>query len=163
MLEDYVEKWPTPKIENFRYMLRSGMMGWLTIMLDTTAWTPEQHAVAKAEFEMYKTKLRPFIRDADLYHISVRPDGIHWDGMEYFDSVKKSGVVFAFRGSVQDQDRHTFLLKEIRPDRTYQLHFQDQSSTDRKMSGQELSQKGLTVLLPIPNSSEIIFIDEIAN
>ena len=29
MLEDYVEKWPTPKIENFRYMLRSGMMGML--------------------------------------------------------------------------------------------------------------------------------------
>ena len=39
MLEAYVEKWPTPSIENFRYMLRSGMMGWLTIMLDTTAWT----------------------------------------------------------------------------------------------------------------------------
>jgi hypothetical protein len=37
MLESYVEKWPTPRIENFRYMLRSGMMGWLTIMLDTTA------------------------------------------------------------------------------------------------------------------------------
>ena len=60
MLEDYVEKWPTPHIENFRYMLRSGMMGWLTIMLDTTAWTDEQHAVAKDEFEIYKTKLRPF-------------------------------------------------------------------------------------------------------
>ncbi len=39
MLEAYVEKWPTPRIENFRYMLRSGMMGWLTIMLDTNAWT----------------------------------------------------------------------------------------------------------------------------
>ena len=39
MLEDYVEKWPTPKIENFRYMLRSGMMGMLTIMQDTNTWT----------------------------------------------------------------------------------------------------------------------------
>ena len=28
MLESYVEKWPAPRIENFRYMLRSGMMGW---------------------------------------------------------------------------------------------------------------------------------------
>src|SRR5208337_5664684 len=32
MLEDYVAKWPTPNIENFLYMLRSGMMGMLTIM-----------------------------------------------------------------------------------------------------------------------------------
>ena len=40
-----------PRIENFRYMLRSGMMGWLTIMLDTNAWTEQQHAAAKEEFE----------------------------------------------------------------------------------------------------------------
>ena len=64
MLEDYVEKWPTPKIENFRYMLRSGMMGMLTIMQDTNTWTAEEHAAAKAEFALYKQKLRPLIRDA---------------------------------------------------------------------------------------------------
>ena len=37
MLESYVEKWPAPRIENFRYMLRSGMMGMLTIMQDTNS------------------------------------------------------------------------------------------------------------------------------
>jgi alpha-galactosidase len=42
MLEDYEMKWPTPSIENFLYMLRSGMMGRTTIMaghnsLDFTA------------------------------------------------------------------------------------------------------------------------------
>src|SRR5581483_5325422 len=47
MLEAYVERWPTPNIENFRYMLRSGMMGWLSIMIDTTSWNSEQHLVAK--------------------------------------------------------------------------------------------------------------------
>jgi len=26
MLESYVEKWPAPRLENFLYMLRSGMM-----------------------------------------------------------------------------------------------------------------------------------------
>ena len=35
------------KIENFLYMLRSGMMGWLTIMQDTNAWTAEQHDAAR--------------------------------------------------------------------------------------------------------------------
>ena len=70
MLETYVERWPTPKIENFLYVLRSGMMGWFTLMLDTTSWTPEQHATAKQAIALYKSRLRPLIQEADLYHVS---------------------------------------------------------------------------------------------
>ncbi|HJU25845.1 MAG TPA: glycoside hydrolase family 36 protein, partial [Rhodanobacteraceae bacterium] len=33
MLETYVMAVPMPRIENFRYMLRSGMMGWFTAMI----------------------------------------------------------------------------------------------------------------------------------
>ena len=105
MLEAYVERWPTPKLENFLYMLRSGMMGWLSVMIDTTSWTPKEHEAAKEEIELYKTQLRPLIRDANLYHISERPDGIGWDGMEYFDEDKKRGVVYAFRGSTEKRRR----------------------------------------------------------
>lgn len=161
MLEDYVEKWPAPRIENFRYMLRSGMMGWLTIMLDTTAWSAEQHKVAKAEFELYKLKLRPFIRNAELYHISPRPDGVHWDAVEYFDPARKAGVVFAFRGSMENLNEQTFVLKGLLPEKDYQLHFEDQSSPDRKMTGRDLLEKGLTVSLPVPNSSELVFMKEV--
>jgi len=163
MLESYVEKWPTPRIENFRYMLRSGMMGWLTIMLDTNAWSAEQHAVAKKEFELYKTKLRPFIRDADLYHISARPDGVHWDGIQYFDPRRASGVVFAFRGSIGNEPDHVFVLKGLRPDGKYQLRFHDGSSPDRTASGRELLTSGIRVSLPLPNSSDLIFIEEAGN
>ncbi|HEV2473715.1 MAG TPA: glycoside hydrolase family 36 protein, partial [Chthonomonadales bacterium] len=85
MLESYVENWPTPRPENFLYMLRSGMMGWITIMTDTTAWTAEQHELARSAFALYKERLRPLIRDARLYHVSARPDGARWDGMEYWD------------------------------------------------------------------------------
>jgi alpha-galactosidase len=87
-------------------MLRSGMMGWLTIMLDTTAWTPEQHAAAKQEFQLYKTKLRTFVRDGELYHVSPRPDGVHWDGVQYFDRQRRAGILYAFRGSVADEQSH---------------------------------------------------------
>jgi hypothetical protein len=163
MLESYVEKWPTPRIENFRYMLRSGMMGWLTIMLDTNAWSAEQHAVAKQEFQLYKTQLRPLIRDADLYHISARPDGVRWDGIEYFDRRRKTGVVFAFRGSVADESDHVFVLKALRPDASYRLHFQDQGSPDRSIAGSELMTSGIRLNLPLPNSSELIFVEETAN
>ena len=159
MLESYVEKWPTPRIENFRYMVRSGMMGWLTIMLDTTAWSEQQHAAAKQEVNLYKAELRQFIRDADLYHISPRPDGIHWDGVEFFDPKRNKGVVYAFRGSTETETKHIFRLHGLVPGQQYRLRFYDHSASDRAISGQELLGSGLSVTLSVPNSSELIFID----
>jgi alpha-galactosidase len=158
MLESYVEKWPTPRVENFRYMLRSGMMGWTTIMLDTSVWTPEQHAVAKEEFQLYKSRLRPFIRDADLYHVSARPDGVHWDGIQYFDPKRGQGLLYAFRGSTEAESSHSFLLGGVRPEGEYKLQFRDHSSPDRTVKGADLLKKGLVVKLAVPNSSELVFI-----
>ncbi len=161
MLESYVEKWPTPTMTNFLYMLRSGMMGWLTIMIDTTQWTPEQHAAAKEEIKLYKTKLRPLIRDANLYHIAPRPDGVHWDGIEYFDPKSNRGVVYAFRGSGKDRLTHTYFLKGLQPDAKYRLHFNDHTAADRATAGRDLMQRGLPVTLLRRDSSELIFLDQL--
>ena len=92
------------------------MMGWLTIMQDTSAWSKEQHAAARSEFALYKQELRPLIRDADLYHVSQRPDGVHWDGIEYYDVKRGRGVLYAFRGT-GDEAQHTFVLQGLRPAR----------------------------------------------
>jgi alpha-galactosidase/disulfide oxidoreductase YuzD len=160
MLESYVEKWPAPKLSNFLYALRSGMMGWMTVMQDTTAWNPQEHEAARAAFALYKQKLRPFIRDAQLYHVSPRPDGVHWDGMEYWDPARSKGVVYAFRGSVADEAEHRFVLSGLSSHQRYQLHFQDGSAPDRDASGSELMSAGLAVQLRDPNSSELVFLEE---
>ena len=159
MLEAYVEKWPTPKLENFRYMLRSGMMGWLTIMLDTTACNEQQHAAAKTEIQLYKKQLRPLIQDADLYHAAPRPDGGHWDGLEYFDPKREQGVLYAFRGSRPLEEHHVFPLKGLTPKKRYRLHFQDGSAPDRSATGRDLLDSSLAITLPVPNSSELVFLE----
>jgi hypothetical protein len=159
MLESYVEKWPTARIENFRYMLRSGMMGWLTIMIDTNAWSPEQHEEAKKEIVLYKRELRALIRDASLYHVSPRPDGVHWDGTEYWDSTRQRGVVYAFRGTIEAEKSHSYILQGLQPSAHYQLKFYDHSASDRSVAGRDLMTEGLKVTLPLPNSSELIFIE----
>jgi len=159
MLESYVEKWPTPRIENFRYMLRSGMMGWLTIMIDTNAWSPEQRSEAKREIDLYKNELRPLIRDANLYHVSPRPDGVHWDAMEYWDPDRQRGVVYAFHGTVEGEKTHSFPLNGLQPSERYRLRFYDHSVLDRTVTGRELMKQGLKVTLPLPDSSELIFIE----
>jgi alpha-galactosidase len=158
MLEVYVEKWPTPRIENFRYMLRSGMMGWLTIMIDTSAWSSEQHTAGKEEIDLYKKELRPFIRDANLYHVSPRPDGVHWDGLEYWDPDRQRGLVYAFRGTTEEENTHAYVLQGLQPSSRYLLKFHDHSSPDRTVTGDELMKRGLKVTLPLANSSELIFI-----
>jgi alpha-galactosidase len=158
MLESYVEQIPTPHIENFLYMLRSGMMGWMSIMLDTTAWSAQQQDVARQAFALYKTQLRPLIRDANLYHISDRPDGVHWDGMEYWDPKRATGVLFAFRGSIANETQHTFQLEGLRNGAHYQVHFEDGTSTDAVLTGRQLRLQGITVQLSEPKSSELAFI-----
>jgi hypothetical protein len=163
MLESYIEKWPTPRIENFLYMLRSGMMGWTTIMLDTTAWSVEQHEVAKRAFALYKLRLRPLIRDAQLYHVSPRPDGIHWDAVQYWNPATKDGVVYVFRGTISDEPEHTFILMGLNPHGHYHLHFEDGSAPDQDASGSDLMKSGLTVSRKAPLSSELVFLEETEN
>jgi alpha-galactosidase len=161
MLESYVEKWDTPRMENFVYMLRSGMMGWFSLMQDASRWTDEQRQRAKEELAFYKAELRPLIRDAQLYHVGPRPDGIHWDGIEYFDPERNRGAVYAFRGSVPDEVAHIFRLKGLRPNRQYALHFRDGSSPDRQTRGSDLMNAGVSIQLANPNSSEIVSIREL--
>jgi alpha-galactosidase len=160
MLETYVEKWPTPQPANFLYMLRSGMMGWVSVMQNTNDWTPAQHAAAQQAIALYKAKLRPLIRDAQLFHITPRPDGIHWDGVEYFDATRKEGVVYAFRGSASDEPQHRFVLAGLDPHQAWRMHFADASSPDTIASGSQLMQDGLQVTLPLPLSSELIFLSQ---
>jgi len=161
MLECYVERYAATNPATFLYMLRSGMMGWCTIMQDTAAWDPQQHTAARQAFELYKTQLRPLIRQADLYHISPRPDGVHWDGVEYFAASAGQGVVYAFRGATSGENTHTYLLRGLHSDSRYALHFNDHTSPDREASGKELMVSGLVVSLPLPQSSELIFLREL--
>ncbi len=161
MLENYVKEWPTPSIENFRYMLRSGMMGWFTLMLDTTSWNREQHAAAIEELRVYKSVLRPLIRAADLYHVGPRADGKGWDGVEYFDAQRGNGVLYAFHGSDKALKAYTFALKGLQAQRSYYIHFHDHSSADFVRGGRELTQAGLSVSLPLADSSELVLIEAV--
>jgi len=162
MLESYVADWPTPRLENFRYLLRSGMLGWFSLMLDTRRWTLEERADARVQFALYRTQLRPLIRGADLYHVSDRPDGVHWDGIEYYSASLGRGVLFAFRGSGIDEPSHRFPLRGLAPARRYRLRFHDLGAiADRLESGAALMGPGVTVSLPFPLSSELVFIEPI--
>ena len=155
MCECYVENRPGKTPGNFVYMLRSGMMGWFTLMTDTMRWTPGQHELARKELELYKTSLRPLIRDGNVFHVSDRPDGVHWDGMELTASNRLSGGLFAFRGTGQEGS-HTFLLKGLNPGAIYAVSSPDRPGWQVFRTGRALEKVGLKVELSEPESSQVI-------
>jgi hypothetical protein len=156
MLESYVAQWPAARLENVRYQLRSGMLGWFSLMLDASRWSAPERAVARAEFALYKSALRPLIRSADLYHVSARPDGVHWDGIEYYSPAEGRGVLYAFRGSSSDEPSHRFRLGGLPAGSRYALHFQEPGS-DREESAETLTQEGVEVALATPLTSQLVF------
>jgi Melibiase len=161
MLESYVESYPAPRIENFRYVLRSGMLGWFSLMLDASQWTAQQREAAHREFALYKSMLRPLIRQADVYHVADRPDGVHWDGMEYYSARLRRGVLYAFRGSANDLPTHRFRLSGLKGSSRYRLSFQDNPAANREQTGESLMQMGVDVGLALPLSSDLIFFEEV--
>jgi hypothetical protein len=160
MLESYVAEWPAANLAGFRYMLRSGLMGWFSLMLDASRWDAAQREAARQELALYRTVLRPLIRSADLYHVSERPDGVHWDGIEYYSPSLGRGVLYAFRGSEPGQPVHRFRLQGLVPGARYRLSFQDGGpGRSRTAGGAELMQQGVAVSLDDPLSSELVFIE----
>jgi hypothetical protein len=128
-------------------------------MQDSAQWSAQQHAAAEAEFSLYKSALRPLIRAADLYHVAGRPDGVHWDGIEYFSTSAARGVLFAFRGST-NETAHRYVLKGLDPERSYRIAFHDRGAAGAAiLSGATLMRDGVEVTLATPLSSELVFID----
>lgn len=136
-------------------------MGWMTIMQDTTMWSAQQHAVARQAFALYKQNLRPLIRDADLYHVSPRPDGVHWDGIEYWDATQHKGVLFTFSGTVTDEPQHSFHLSGLRDEDRYRIHFEDGTAPGEVMTGRQLRAVALALHLQQPLSSELAFVEKV--
>jgi hypothetical protein len=94
--------------------------------------------------------------------VSERPDGINWDGLEYYAAALGRGVLYAFRGSAPDQPIHRFRLLGLIPEKRYALRFQDQgASSARVVTGKILMQEGIEVRLPLPLSSELVFLTEL--
>ncbi len=158
MCECYIENDPGPSLDTFKTMLRSGMMGWCTLMCNTTAWSSEQHRVARRQIEIYKHWIRPLINHGDLFHISARPDPAGWDGMAYVDSATGKGIMFAFRGTKAAEPSHRFQLKGLSGATSYEVWSEDGSVPRGKATGAQLMKEGLRVKLNEPGASELIYL-----
>ncbi len=125
-------------------------------------WSAQHKADIQRAVATYKNKLRPLVRNADLYHIFPRPDGMHFDGIEYFDPTAQRGVVYLFKPAEGNGLEGTRVkLRGVRPDARYRVTFEDGTNAAVEKSGTELA-AGIDVHLCGGLVSELMFFEEIA-
>jgi alpha-galactosidase len=152
-------------VAGMKYAFRSMSLGAPEWFLDapnggngSEPWTQEEKATVKACVDTYKTKLRPLIRTADLYHILPRPDGRNWDGIEYYDPAAGKGVVYLFKPSNESQTQ-PIRFKGLDRQEMYRLTFEDGSQLSSVHSAAELMDQGLPVTLDGAEVSELVFFE----
>ena len=156
---------PQPGAAGMKYAFRTMSLGAPEWFLDAPnggnggrPWTDEDKAAIRSAVETYKTKIRPLVRNADLYHILPRPDGVNWDGIQYHDPAAGKGVVYLFKpGAVADTI--TIKLRGLDPARRYRVSFEDGTNPTVEKKGEELA-KGLEVTLKGAPVSELAWIEE---
>ncbi|MBQ9816104.1 MAG: GH36 C-terminal domain-containing protein [Proteobacteria bacterium] len=107
----------------------------------------------------YNTKLKPLIRNGDLYHILGRPDGKNWDGLEYVDLTAPTYVaaVMLWKPAGASASK-TVKLRGLDANAKYKLNFTDHTGLNGTKTGKELMESGLSVNFPETVSSDIIYL-----
>ncbi len=152
-------------VAGMRYAFRSTSMGAPEWFLDApnggngnAPWTQQEKETIQACVETYKTRIRPLVREANLYHLFARPDGRRRDGIEYYDPAKGKGVVYLFQPS-EETEAKPVRFKGLDPTKAYRVRFEDGSNPSTVKTGSELRNKGLPVRLEGKGVSELIFFE----
>jgi hypothetical protein len=134
--------------------LRSAIMGpILTWAFDT----PEY----RRYIALYKERQRPILRGANVYHILPMADGVHWDGLQFYNPDIKRGSVFLFKPGTDVPPNKAIRLKGLNPRGVYTLTFEERTGLNCVRTGSQLMANGIYVSGMIrANASEIIWIEE---
>jgi hypothetical protein len=143
------------------YFWRSSMMNWWQIdPTHSASWTQKQKDGVKRATEIYKTWVRPMLKDAQVHHILPRPDGYHWDGMFYWSPSLKHGTLYIFRPNSDEKSRQV-ALRGLSPNTKYKVRTEDHSTPDAIYSGSQLMDAGLKIKLPDKYTSDLIYLEEV--
>jgi alpha-galactosidase len=145
---------PTP------YLWRSGMMGaWDLALTMSKNLTDGQKQEIRRSADIYKNWIRPVLQDAHVHRILPRADGLHWDGMFYWNAAIKKGTAYIFRPN-SEKGHQVIFLAGLDPKKTYKVRGEDASVRAASVSGDALMNQGMEVRLPEKFSSDLIYVEE---
>ncbi len=141
-------------------------MGFRSTIIGIPMWAPWT-GIVPAEYyneyaHMYKERVKPLVRDGELYHILPRPDGVNWDGIMYADPDSANeikGVVFLFKPSADVENVKNIVFDGLDESTVYQLTFEDRPEQNCTATGADLMTNGIDVEIKYVGS-EMIWITE---
>ena len=133
------------------------MLGQMGLSGPATSWNEEICRRAAERIALYK-RIRPVIRNADVYHLTDQADRKTMNmiqALQYLDRRSDRSVVFAFQGG---DARMTIVLKlyGLKPDVSYRVCMPPSFGPDRFVKGSKLMQDGLDVCFPHKGASAVI-------
>ena len=137
------------------YEMRTHMLGAIL------SWATE-NPVYREHIALYKSRQRPILRGANVYHILSMADGVNWDGLQFHNPDIDRGSVFLFKPSAKaaDGDSKVIRLRGLDRKATYALTFQDRVTLNCSRTGAQLMDEGITVsAMTGDRASEIIWIE----
>ena len=137
------------------YQMRTHMLGAIL------SWAAD-NPVYRQHIALYKSRQRPILRGANVYHILPMADGTNWDGLQFFNPDINRGSVFLFKPSAKavDGDARTIKLKGLDRKAAYTLTFQDRTNLNCTATGAQLMDNGIAVSgMTGDGASEIIWIN----
>jgi hypothetical protein len=142
------------------YLWRSGMMGaWDLALTESKNLTDKQKMGIRRSSDIYKSWIRPVLQDAHVHHILPRADGVHWDGMFYWNATIRKGTAYIFRPN-SEQTHQVIFLAGLDSKRTYKIRGEDGSLQAGNFSGDALMSRGVEIRLSNKFSSELVYVEE---
>jgi alpha-galactosidase len=133
------------------------MMGHFGLSGALWNWDPNTVKTLTERIALYK-KIRPVIRQSDVYHLTSQVDPAHLKSIEavlYVDAKSQRAILFAFQGG--DPSLTTTLkLPGLQPTVSYQVIGSDAFGPPQTFTGEQLLNQGLKITFPHPSSSGVI-------
>lgn len=162
MLYTYENGAPLPSDRPGPFLWRSAMMGsWVCAPTNTAAWGDSEKQSVKRAVEVYKSWIRPILRDCKVLHILPRPTDKQWDGLFYWSQSLKHGIAFIFRPDAP-ADRQAIRLKGLDRKRKYWVWCEDGSAAPGLLTGAELMDTGLSMSLQERYTSDLVYVQDAA-
>jgi alpha-galactosidase len=142
------------------YLWRSGMMGaWDLALTQSKNLSEQQKRGIRRASDIYKSWIRPVLEDAHVHRILPRADGLHWDGMFYWNARIGKGTAYIFRPN-SEQSHQLIFLAGLDPKRSYQIRGEDGALQAGRFTGDALMSQGVDVRLPARFTSELVYVEE---
>ncbi|MBN2217914.1 MAG: alpha-galactosidase [Pirellulales bacterium] len=136
------------------------MMGHFGLSGPIDQWDAEARAIAAERIALYK-RIRPIVRNADVYHLTPQADPDAPRAAQaalYVDSGTQRAVLFAFQAN-DPRLEIGLRMRGLLPERSYRVVPPEAFGPARTYLGRDLIEKGLVVRFPNRGGSAVILIE----